>query len=139
MAGRILPTIDDGNRPFWDGCAEGVLRLQRCTSCDHLRYPISIVCPRCLSRDACWEDVPGGGEVYSFGVFRHAYNEAWRDRVPYVVALVALDAGPTLISTIVDAAPEDVRVGRRVEVTFERVSDEVVVPNFRPADTGGGR
>lgn len=134
MAGRILPTIDDGNRPFWEGCAEDVLRLQRCGGCGHLRYPIALVCPRCLSRETSWEEVDGGGEVYSFGVFRHAYNDAWRDRVPYVVALVALDAGPTLISTIVDAEPDDVHVGQRVEVTFERLSDEVVVPNFRPAE-----
>ena len=100
MSERILPTVDDTNRPFWDGCREGVLRLQRCTACGHLRYPISRYCPRCLSESTEWEAVDGRGSVYSFGVFRHGYNDAWRDRVPYVVALVQLDAGPTLISTI---------------------------------------
>jgi uncharacterized OB-fold protein len=132
MSERILPAVDDENRPFWDGCRDGVLRLQRCTSCTHLRYPISRYCPRCLSEAAEWEAVEGRGSVYSFGVFRHGYNDAWRDRVPYVVALVQLDAGPTLISTIVETDPETVFVGQRVEVAFERVTDEVTVPNFRP-------
>jgi uncharacterized OB-fold protein len=128
----VLPKIDDGNRPFWDGCREGVLRLQRCEDCGHLRYPIAGYCPRCLSAQAVWEEVSGCGEVYSFVVFRHAYNDAWRDRVPYVVALVQLEEGPIVIGNVDDAEPEAVRVGMPVEVRFERVDDEVTVPAFAP-------
>ena len=134
---RILPTIDDGNRPFWDGCRAGVLVLQRCDDCGHLRYPISPVCPQCIGSKATWVEAEPTGEVYSFGVFRHAYNDAWRDRVPYTVALVKLDAGPTLISNIVGVDPRDVRVGRRVTAVFERVTDEVTIPQFTPLDEGG--
>jgi uncharacterized OB-fold protein len=132
MTSRILPTIDDANRPFWDGCRDGVLRLQRC-ACGHARYPIAPICPVCLSTEFVWEEFEGRGEVYSFGVFRHAYNDAWRDRVPYVVALVRLDSGPTLITTIVDAEPEDIRVGLPVAIAFEKLTEDVTVPNFRPA------
>ena len=134
---HILPTIDDGNRPFWDGCRAGVLVLQRCDECARLRYPISPVCPQCICSKATWVEVEPTGEVYSFGVFRHAYNDAWRDRVPYAVALVKLDAGPTLISNIVGVDPGDVHVGRRVTAVFERVTDEVTIPQFTPLDEGG--
>ena len=36
----VLPQVDDLNRPFWDGCAAGELRLQRCAGCGRpmLRY-----------------------------------------------------------------------------------------------------
>jgi uncharacterized OB-fold protein len=128
---RILPAIDDGNRPFWDGCREGVLRLQRC-ECGHLRYPVAPLCPRCLSTSATWEEVSGHGEIYSFAVFRHSYNEAWRDRIPYAVALVRLDEGPIVISDVAVDDPAAVHVGMPVEVVFEQVDDEVAVPAFAP-------
>ena len=134
---RILPTIDDGNRPFWDGCRAGVLVLQRCGDCGHLRYPISPVCPQCISVEATWVETDSAGEIYSFGVFRHAYNDAWRDRVPYAVALVKLDAGPTLISNIVNVELKKVHVGQRVTMVFEQVDDDVAIPQFTPLDEGG--
>jgi hypothetical protein len=55
----IRPTINDVNRPFWDACARGELRLQRCLSCGHLRYPAAIVCPECLSAETEWQAVSG--------------------------------------------------------------------------------
>jgi uncharacterized OB-fold protein len=125
---RVLPVIGDGNRPFWDGCREGELRLQRCEECGRLRYPVSEYCPNCMSARAAWEAVSGRGEVYSFVVFRHAYNDAWRDRVPYVVALVQLEEGPIVIGNVTGTEPEGVSVGMPVAVTFERVTDEVTVP-----------
>ncbi|HWE34261.1 MAG TPA: OB-fold domain-containing protein [Solirubrobacteraceae bacterium] len=128
----VLPQIDDVNRPFWDGCRERRLLLQRCTPCSHLRYPISTICPRCLSSSYTWEATGGHGTVYSFAVFRHAYNDAWRDQVPYAVALVELDEGPTMISNIVGTEVENVRVGLPVRVVFEPASDEITVPRFSP-------
>lgn len=127
----ILPSIDDLNRPFWDGCAEGELRLQRC-ACGHLRYPISTLCPACLSTTYAWERVSGKGRVFTFAVFRHVYNDAWADRVPYVVALVQLDEGPRMLSNVVGSPPEDVRVDAPVEVLFE-TDEGVAIPRFRLA------
>ncbi|HEY4348722.1 MAG TPA: Zn-ribbon domain-containing OB-fold protein [Gaiellaceae bacterium] len=133
----ILPEIDDVNRLFWEGCLEGVLRAQRCLSCGRLRYPISTICPHCLSTELEWVDLSGRGEIYSFVVFRHVYNEAWRDRVPYAVALVQLEEGVTMIANIVEVAPEAIEVGQPVEVAFEELTPVVRRPAFRPA-TGSG-
>ena len=127
----ILPAVDELNRPFWDGCREGELRLQRCT-CGHLRYPIATVCPRCLSTGYTWEAVSGLGRIFSFAVFRHAYNEAWRDRIPYAVAIVELDEGPRLIADVAVDDPAGLRVDQPVAVEFHPEGD-VVLPRFRPA------
>jgi uncharacterized protein len=128
----ILPTIDDLNRPFWDGCRNGVLTLQRCTSCHRLRYPISPVCPHCVGREWTWEPVAGTGTIYTFVVFRHAYNDAWRERVPYAVAIVELDEGPMLIGDVTGTSPEEISVGLPVQVVFDAVTDEVSIPRFAP-------
>jgi uncharacterized OB-fold protein len=132
----ILPAVDELSRPFWDGCADGELRLQRCDRCGELRYPIATICPVCLSTDATWERVSGRGRVFSFAVFHQVYNPAWADRVPYVVAIVQLDEGPRLISNVVQAPPEDVRVDAPVDVVFE-TEDGVAIPRFRLMATPG--
>lgn len=134
MSGLVLPTIDELNRPFWDGCREGVLRLQRCAACERLRYPISPVCPHCTGVEAAWERLSGRGAIYSFAVFRHAYNDAWREKVPYTVALVDLEEGVTMISNVVGVPPDEVHVGQSVAVVFEAATPEIAIPQFRPVD-----
>jgi uncharacterized protein len=129
----ILPQIDDVNRPYWHGAKEGELRLQRCMTCRQLRYPISTVCPNCLSTEYEWEAVSGRGKVYTFGVFRHPYNDSWSDRVPYAVAIVELEEGPFVISDLVDVSVERVRVGMPVRVHFDAATPDVAVPRFGPA------
>lgn len=133
MSGLIMPTIDELNAPFWQGCQAGRLHLQRCGECGRLRYPIASLCPHCLSEKFGWEPVSGRGRIYSFTVFRHAYNEAWRNQVPYVVALIELEEGPFMLTDVVGAAPEDVRVGLSVRALFDTVTDEVTIPRFTPA------
>jgi len=132
MSSLILPSIDELNRPFWDGCREGRLMLQRCTECGRLRYPIASLCPHCLCESYTWEPVSGRGSIYSFTVFRHAYNDAWRDRVPYVVALIALDEGLFMLTDVAGANPDDVRVALPVVAVFEAVTNEVTIPRFTP-------
>ena len=124
--------IDEGNKAFWDACAASELRVQRCITCGHLRYPISTVCPECLSEDAAWELLSGRGTVVSFCIFRHAYNEAWRDRLPYNVALIQLEEGPRMLSNVHGVSPDEIRVGLEVKVAFE-VEQGFSIPVFERA------
>lgn len=134
MSERILPVIKALNRPFWESCRKGRISVQRCAACGKLRYPIGATCPRCMSRESSWEPLAGTGAVHTFAVFRHAYNDGWRDRVPYTVAIVELDEGVMMIGDLAGIAPEDVSVGMRVRVEFEPASAEIDVPRFVPAD-----
>lgn len=126
------PPATELTGPFWAGGLSGELRLQRCADCGHLRYPISTICPRCLSAEAAWTALSGRGTVQSYIVFERAYHEAWADQVPYVVALIELDEGPVLVSNVVGVQPPAVRVGQPVTVTFARRSDTAALPQFTP-------
>lgn len=133
------PAVTELTRPFWEGGLAGELRLQRCSACGHLRYPISEICPRCLSGEARWEAVSGLGTVATHVVFERAYNESWKDQVPYVVALVELDEGPVFLTNIVGVPPARVRVGQRVKAVFERRSAQAALPQFTPVPEAGPR
>jgi len=130
MTDFIEPVVTDVNRGFWDGCADGVLRVQRCLACGHLRYPIAPWCPECLDERSEWQALSGRGSVLSKLVFHQSYHPAWKDRIPYNVVLVQLDEGPRMISNIAPVSSEDFAVGDAVEVVFER-EGEFSIPRFR--------
>jgi len=132
MSDAIAPFITDLNRPFWEGCAAGELRLQHCTACGLLRYPVSETCPRCLSPEAEWRPMSGRGEVLSAIAFHRAYNPAWADRVPYNVALVQLAEGPRMFSNVVPLDRLRIPAGTAVRVVFEATPDGVSIPRFEP-------
>jgi uncharacterized OB-fold protein len=75
----------------------------------------------------------GSGSIWSFAIYEHAYHRSLRSVVPYVCALVELDAGPRLISRVVGLAPDDVSIGLRVVVVFEEVGPGVSLPCFERA------
>jgi uncharacterized protein len=126
------PASSELTEPFWSGGLSGELRLQQCANCGHVRYPISTICPRCLSPDAAWAAMSGRGVVQSYIVFERAYHQAWAGEVPYVVALIELAEGPVLISNVVGVDPSTVRVGQQVSVVFERRSAAAALPQFTP-------
>ena len=46
--------------------------------------------------------------------------------------MVELEEGVRMLSTVVGYAPEEVRNGMPVAVTFDPVTPEVTLPRFRP-------
>lgn len=127
---RPLPQVTHLNRPFFAALADGELRLQRCTACDHLRYPIASVCPICLSASAQWELLSGRATVFSTVVFHQVYNQAFADQAPYNVAIVELDEGPMMMTNVVGCAPEAVRVDDVVQLQVLKLADGTHLPQF---------
>jgi uncharacterized OB-fold protein len=133
---RPLPTIDDDNRPFWDGARAGELRMQKCCGCGHIRYPISELCPQCLSGEFEWQRLSGRGKVFSTIVFHQIYHAAFAGEAPYNVSLIQLDEGPRMFSNVVGVPPSEVKVGDVVEAVFEPLTEDVTLPRFRMMQAG---
>ena len=130
--GKFLPTPGPETAFWWESCRAGRLLIQRCADCGmHQFYPRSH-CSSCLGGNLEWEEAAGTGTVATFTVCRVPVAEAYAADVPYVVALVRLAEGPTMMSNIVDCDPEAVAVGMPVEVVFETRSEKIALPQFRP-------
>jgi uncharacterized OB-fold protein len=129
---KPLPVRDAENAPYYDALQRHELRLQRCPN-GHFRYPVSPVCPDCLSPEFSWELVSGRGTVYSFIVVHQVYDPGFKDEVPYNVAVVELAEGPRLVTNIVGCRNEDVRVGMAVAVRYEDATPEFTLVKFAPA------
>lgn len=134
MTLQPLPDINDDTAAFWQGGADGVLRIHRCRACHTWFHPPTPVCPECLSTDVAPDETSGRAVVQGFSV----NTQPWAPdmEVPYVVAIVSVDDAPGvhLTTKLVGVAPDGVSVGMPVEVTFHQV-DDVSLPLFRPVTT----
>ena len=130
---KPLPKPNSDTRPFWNGCRDHELRFQKCKECEHVRWPPSILCPRCYSPETEWIVSKGRGRVYSFVVYHVAFHPAFKDEVPYITAIVELPEGPHLLTNIVGCETSKVTCDMPVEVAWEDINEEFSLPKFRPA------
>jgi uncharacterized OB-fold protein len=140
MTEFLLPDLDDDSRGFWEGCAAGELRVQRCTACGQRQFPPRQQCPTCRSFDLDWEVVSGRATVWSFVVPHPPLLPAYAALAPYNVIVVALDEDPTLrmVGNLVSAPgapidsvdPATITIGEPVVVCFDRVTDEIALPRW---------
>ena len=128
---KPLPRITMINAPFFEAAAQGRLLLQRCRPCGHLFYFPRPACPRCFSIDLDWEEVSRLGTVYSYAFVHRPQHPAFMDQVPIKLVAVRLDAGPLIVSSLVDEESVDVAIGDRVEAVFEVFAAGVALPRFR--------
>jgi uncharacterized protein len=128
---KPIPSPTDATQPFWSGCASGVLRLRRCTHCNRLRGPSRFVC-ECGQSDFVWIDASGRGHIFSYTVLHRAPDPTFRADLPYVVAIVALEEGPHLLSSIIGCAPEAISIDMPVEAVFETLMDDIGTARFKP-------
>lgn len=130
-----LPVPDLATEPYWAAAREGRLAIQRCGGCRRYHHPPGAICTACGSEEMAFEDVSGRGTVYAFSVMHDRRVYGFEDRVPYVNLVVELVEQPllTVVSNLVEGGAQDVRIGMPVEVVFERLTDEVTLPQFRPA------
>lgn len=123
------PALTAEARHYFAAAADGRLELQFCQSCGAPRFFPRPICPHCGSGDYRWQPVSGRGTVESFTVVTRAPSPAFRELVPYVVAVVALAEGPRMMANITGAGALDVTIGAPVEVVFEARGDGQV-PQF---------
>jgi uncharacterized OB-fold protein len=126
---RPQPAATPETKHFWDGTAEGELRLQRCRACESTYFPPQPHCPRCGSDDVDIVNSSGRGFLYSYVI---SHLSAAGFEAPYVIGVVELEEGPRLLTNIVDVPPdpEQLPLDLPVEVVYKAVG-EVTLPLFR--------
>jgi uncharacterized OB-fold protein len=128
---RPKAAVTHDNRFFWEGVAQRELRIQRCSACGRLQHPPGPMCPACHGLDLGWVRSQGRGTVYSYVWVHHPALPYFEN--PNLVVLVELEEGTRIVSNLVGAAREEVRIGMPVAVEFAEVEPGRLLPRFRPA------
>jgi uncharacterized OB-fold protein len=100
--------------------------LPHCEDCGKFHFYPRPVCPHCQGARIAWFEASGRGAVYSYSTVHRAPSPEFRDGVPYVVAIVATDEGPHLLSRVVGVAPDNMRIGMRLRVRMENIAGAVL-------------
>jgi len=129
---KQIPVPTSETQPYWEGCHNHELRIQKCQACGQHQFYPRLYCMACMSDQVEWVTASGRGTILSFTIVYRPVTKAFAGDVPYVVALVTLDEGPKMMSNIVECDPERVSIGMPVTVTFEDWSEEISVLKFRP-------
>ena len=130
---KPIPRPTQETRPYWEGCKRDELMIQRCTACGQHQFYPRIYCSKCFSENVEWVMASGRAKVLTFTVVRRPATPAFKDDLPYIVALVTLEEGPVMMTNIVRCAPEKAEIGMPVVVTFEDWTEEISIAKFRPA------
>lgn len=128
-----LPIPDDYTRTWWDAAAGRRLLIVRCASCGEAHYYPRPFCPRCGGDEVAWEEASGDATLYTWSVVHQNDLPPFRDKVPYVAAVVDLAEGPRMMTNVVGADPESLQVGMALRVDFEELDEGFHIPVFRPA------
>lgn len=128
---RILPQLDDRNRPFWTGGRAGQLLIERCEACGRWQHPPVGRCEDC-GGGVVPAPVSGRGTIFTYTVNLHRYHPDVP--APYVIAIVELDeqANLRVVANVVGCEEPDLRIGLPVRVAFEH-HGEHHVPVFTAA------
>lgn len=77
--------------------SEGRFELQVCEACSAVQYPPREACLRCLSSQLKWRAQSGEGALLATTTLHHSNDLFFRERLPWRLGLVHLDAGPTVM------------------------------------------
>ena len=120
-------------QPFWDALREERVELQRCGACDMWVYYPRARCPRCLSGDLTWHEVSGRGHLFSYTITHQPTTYQFADEMPQLIAIVELDEGPRLTTTLVGVEHTELTIGTKVVPVFDHGDDGLTLLRFRPA------
>jgi uncharacterized OB-fold protein len=133
---KPVPIINPWARPFWEEAHQRKLAFQRCEDCGKNVFYPRIACPHCFSDRLMWVESSGKGTIYSYTVVENNAPSAFIEDMPFVIAIVKLEEeGVQMLTNIVGCDPAEVRCDMKVQVTFEKLTDEVTLPKFKPVES----
>jgi uncharacterized OB-fold protein len=128
MEYKPVPNFDATN--YYKGLKEKKLIFQKCNNCGHIRWPYSIACPVCYEKDFKYIESNGDGMIYTFTIFNVPFDKNFKDKVPYVVAVVQLTEGVKMVTNIIKSPLEKIKCNAPVEVIWEKCED-YFIPKFK--------
>ncbi len=135
---KPVPVPDELTAPFWEAANRGVLAIQHCAACERYVHPPEAVCPHCQAANLAFREVSGRACVYTHTVVRDNITRGFAEGEPYVIGIIELveQERLVLVANVVGVAPEEVRIGMPLRVTFERLTDDIALPQFEPEEGG---
>lgn len=124
--GIPIPSPGRTSAPYWEAARGGRLVYQRCDTCAEIpRRPVA-VCGACAGRRLQWTESSGKGTLYSWTVVWRPQHPAFR--TPYAPAVMAVEEGWWLMTSVIGCDHEELREGLPLRVEFHPAGGDIWLP-----------
>ena len=127
MANKPMPIQTSISAPFWDGLKAGKVLLQHCGACAKWTFYPRRHCSHCLSDQVEFREVTGEGTLYTYTVARIPTLPEFAGPEPQLLAVVELDEGVRVNTTLVGLKEDEIKIGMRVKPVRARVNEDGTV------------
>ena len=124
--------IDKDSKMFWEGAKKNKLMLQK-SKINNTFFLYSIGHSK-LSADHEyeWVEASGIGSIYSYTVSHiPGGSKYYIDKTPYIIGSILLEENVRITSNIITNNIQNVQIGKKVTVCYEKLSDDIVFPCFK--------
>ncbi len=129
---KPLPQATEISAPYWDGLKAHEVRIQQCEDHGHWLFFPRTHCPTCGSRRLAWRTVSGEGTLYTYTVARVPTLPEFSDEMPQLLAVVELDQGVHINTTLVGVDPAALKVGMKLRPVFDDRPGSVTLLRYTP-------
>lgn len=130
---KPIPVATRWSKYYWESANQNKFVIQKCKDCGEYNFMPRMVCPNCFSDQLEWVEAAGKGKVYSYSIVLNNAPTAFASDVPFVLAIIQLAEGPKMVSNIIDVDFEKIQCDMDVEITFERLNEDINLPKWKPA------
>lgn len=86
--------------PYWEALRNGEFALQRCDECGRRQHYPRVVCRWCGGDRLGWAPASTQAAIIAAVLTHRSSKASLQDKLPYGLALVALDDGPTMMARV---------------------------------------
>ncbi len=104
-------------KPFVEGLRRRELLLPWCKGCGKPHFYPRTACPHCWGEEYEWKKAKGTATIHTFAVVRANPPSAFRDLMPFTIAILDLAEGVRMLSNVVGEA-KDLSIGDTVQLAF---------------------
>ena len=127
MSNKPMPVMTEISAPFWSALKDGSIQLQQCNACHAWTFYPRRHCASCLAHDLTWKEVSGRGTLYTFTVACIPTLPEFAGPDAQILAVVELEQGVRINTTLVGLAPETIKIGMPVKPVRARVKEDGTV------------
>jgi hypothetical protein len=125
-----MMALPPGLETFAEAIERGVLLYQACMTCGAVQVYPRARCTKCHGDCLAWRESGRHGTVEAFTIVHRAADRRFRDRVPYVIAIIQLAEGCRLMVNMSEPETAGLEIGMAVEIGFASVDGAIIPEAF---------
>lgn len=116
---------------FVDYLSSGKLMATKCKKCSSIYFPPKADCFKCMGSEMDWVELSGKCTLVTYTTI-HVAPTGFENFAPYTIGVVELEEGGKLLAWLEGIKEENLKIGMRLRVSIQQLSEDKVTYILRP-------